>query len=203
MFNKLKKITAMILSLALVLGLLIIPKSAPVYAESTEDWDILLEKNAEWKFNDQGIDLGTVWQATYDDSSWSQGPAPFGYKDNGSVISTDKFGPLQTITSYGSDKKMKPRTTYFRKNLNVNVEQIQSYGQILGTFAIDDGAVLYVNGQEVTRFGMPDGPIDFNTKAASNKDLPVTYSDIDLTSSLQTLLRDGDNEIKGHIIINY
>lgn len=196
MFNKrLKKGTSMILALALLLGLVVIPKSAPVFAESLEGWDILLEKNSEWKYNDQGNDLGTVWQATYDDSSWSQGMAPFGYKDNGSMIATDKFGPLQTTTSYGSDKKMKPRTTYFRKNINVNAEQIQNYGQILGTFAIDDGAVLYVNGKEVTRFGMPDGPIDFYTKAISSKDLPVIYSDIDLTNSLKALLRDGDNEI--------
>ena len=30
---------------------------------------------------------------------------------------------------------------------------------------IDDGAIFYLNGQELTRFNMPDGPIDSSTRA--------------------------------------
>ena len=33
---------------------------------------------------------------------------------------------------------------------------------------VDDGAVIYLNGQEVSRLNMPEGPIDFATPAASS-----------------------------------
>ena len=33
------------------------------------------------------------------------------------------------------------------------------------TALVDDGAVIYLNGEEVRRIGMPDGPIQFGTFA--------------------------------------
>ncbi|WKL01907.1 hypothetical protein Q0F98_36885 [Paenibacillus amylolyticus] len=99
--------------------------------------------------------------------------------------------------SYGDDKKLKHRTTYLRTNLTVNKDEINGYGQILGTFGIDDGAVIYVNGVEIRRFGMPESEIQYSTKATSSQDLPVMYEDIDLTEPLKTYLHDGNNEIVG------
>ncbi|MEK6989895.1 S-layer homology domain-containing protein [Paenibacillus sp. FSL K6-1566] len=191
-----KKLLSILLSIALAFGWLAsVGATRTVEAASPDQPDILLARNAEWKYFDQGQDLTTVWRATYDDASWASGKSPFGYKDNGSGISTSYFGPLQTEVSYGPDSKMKHRTTYFRTNLAVNKDQIDTYGQILGTFGIDDGAVLYVNGQEIRRFGLPEGEILYSTKAVSSKDLPVMYEDVDLTEPLKTYLRDGDNEI--------
>ncbi|PWW38631.1 MULTISPECIES: S-layer homology domain-containing protein [Paenibacillus] len=191
-----KKVLSILLSIALVFGWLAgFGGVHSVQAASLSEPEILLQRNANWHYFDQGQDLQAEWRASYDDSFWNSGPAPFGYKDNGSGISTSYFGSLQTVVSYGLDKKLKPRTTYFRTNLNVNKEQIDGYGQILGTFGIDDGAVIYVNGVEVRRFGMPDGEIEYSTKATSGKDLPVMYEDIDLTAPMKANLRDGSNEI--------
>ncbi|MGG4128446.1 S-layer homology domain-containing protein [Paenibacillus illinoisensis] len=193
-----KKVLAILLSVALVIGWFGGLGSAPVVkaAETVEPQaDILLSKNSTWKYFDQGQDLKSVWQAVYEDNTWAVDNAPFGYKDNGSGISTTYFGPLQTEVDYGGIKSLKHRTTYFRTTLTVNQEQIQNYGQILGTFGIDDGAVLYVNGTEVRRFGMPDGEVNYSTKATSSMDLPVMYTDVDLTEPLQTLLHDGENII--------
>ncbi|WP_413033515.1 S-layer homology domain-containing protein [Paenibacillus xylanilyticus] len=191
-----KKIVAILLSTALVIGWFGGLGTGPIVkAEAAADPqpDILLSKNSNWKYFDQGQDLMSVWQTVYEDATWPEGNAPFGYKDNGNGISTTYFGPLQTEVDYGGDKSLKHRTTYFRTTLTVSQEQIQNYGQILGTFGIDDGAVLYVNGEEVRRFGMPEGEINYSTKAASSKDLPVMYEDVDLTEPLQTLLHEGDN----------
>lgn len=191
-----KRLLSMLLSAALVFGLFAGVGSLSTVEAATQDQpDILLQRNAEWKYFDQGQDLTTVWRSTYDDSSWESGFAPFGYKDNGSSIATTEFGPLGTIVDYGTDKKLKHRTTYFRTNLQVNKDQIDGYGQILGTFGIDDGAVLYVNGHEVRRIGMPEGEITYDMKATSSKDLPVIYGDVDLTEPLKTYLQDGNNEI--------
>lgn len=191
-----KKLLSMLLSTALVFGFFAgIGGPAAVQAATQDQPDILLHRNAEWKYFDQGQDLTTVWRATYDDSSWESGLAPFGYKDNGSGVSTAEFGPLNTEVSYGPDKKLKHRTTYFRTNLHINKDQIDGYGQILGTFGVDDGAVVYVNGHEVRRMGLPEGEITYDTKATSNKDLPVVYKDVDLTEPLKAYLQDGNNEI--------
>ncbi|WP_246310925.1 S-layer homology domain-containing protein [Paenibacillus xylanilyticus] len=193
-----KKIVAILLSTALVIGWFGGLGAGPIVkAEAAVEPqpDILLSKNSNWKYFDQGQDLMSVWQAVYEDTTWPEGNAPFGYKDNGNGISTTYFGPLQTDVDYGGDKSLKHRTTYFRTTLTVNKEQIEDYGQILGTFGIDDGAVLYVNGTEVRRFGMPDGEISYSTKATSSMDLPVMYNDVDLTEPLQTLLHDGENII--------
>ncbi|MFE9275885.1 S-layer homology domain-containing protein [Paenibacillus glucanolyticus] len=191
-----KKLLSMLLSTALVFGFFA-GLGFPAVAEAATPGqpDILLQRNADWKYFDQGQDLTTVWRATYDDSSWANGLAPFGYKDNGSGVTTAEFGPLQTVMDYGTDKELKHRTTYFRTNLQVNKDQIDGYGQILGTFGVDDGAVLYVNGHEIRRMGMPKGEITYSTKATSNKDLPVVYADVDLTEPLKTYLQDGSNEI--------
>ncbi|CAH0120684.1 3',5'-cyclic adenosine monophosphate phosphodiesterase CpdA [Paenibacillus sp. CECT 9249] len=191
-----KKLLSMLLSTALVFGLLAGFGSSPAAEAATQDEPmILLERNSEWKYFDQGQDLNSVWRATYDDSLWDSGFAPFGYKDNGSGIATSAFGPLNTEVGYGPDKKLKHRTTYFRTNLQVNKDEIDGYGQLLGTFGIDDGAVIYVNGHEVRRFGMPEGEITYSTKAISNKDLPVLYENVDLTQPLKSYLKDGNNEI--------
>lgn len=72
-----------------------------------------MERNANWRYFDQGQDLQSEWRASYDDSSWNSAPAPFGYKDNGNGISTSYFGPLQTEVSYGSDKKINPAQPTF------------------------------------------------------------------------------------------
>ncbi|MEC0226579.1 metallophosphoesterase [Paenibacillus alba] len=189
-----KRALSVLLSFALLIGMFCISAPASVKADST-DPIILLQGNSDWKYYDKGMDQGTVWQSTYNDTTWSSGSAPFGYKDNGSGVTTGLFGPLKTTVDYGSNKSKKYPTTYFRKVLNVEKSKIDAYDQILGTFAIDDGAVIYVNGTEITRFGMPDGEITYTTKATSGKDLPVIYDAVDLTAALKTNLHDGDNEL--------
>lgn len=194
-----KKLLSMLLCTVLTLGLWAGFGALPAAEAATQDEQdepiILLQRNSQWKYFDQGQDLMSVWRATYDDSSWDFGAAPFGYKDNGRDITTPTFGPLNTEVDYGPDKNLKHRTTYFRTNLQVNKDEIDGYGQLLGTFGIDDGAVIYVNGQEVVRFGMPEGEITYSTKATSSKDLPVLYEDMDLTAPLKSYLKDGNNEI--------
>ncbi|KAG2870246.1 hypothetical protein PC115_g25177 [Phytophthora cactorum] len=42
---------------------------------------------------------------------------------------------------------------------------------------------------------MPEGEIQYSTQAASNKDLPVMYENIDLTEPMKANLHDGSNDI--------
>ena len=121
-----------------------------------------------WKYSDQGLDLGTNWsQTNFDDSAWSQGAARLGYNLPGII----------TTVGYGTNASSKYVTTYFRNtfvvpgnavytNLNVRLDRV-------------DGAVVYLNGQELFRMNMPAGAINYQTAAngfaSANTDDPNTY----------------------------
>ena len=77
---------------------------------------VLIPQAAVWKFLDNGSDQGAAWHAAdFDDSSWNSGAALLGY--GGDVD--------QTTVSYGSSKKNKHLTTYFRKTfVAANVGQM-------------------------------------------------------------------------------
>ncbi len=63
-----------------------------------------------WKYHDQGLNLGTAWSGTgFDDSTWTNGPAQFGYGD----------GDEARVLSFGTNTGNKYITTYFRKTFPV------------------------------------------------------------------------------------
>ena len=121
-----------------------------------------------WKYSDQGLDLGTNWsQPGFDDSTWSQGAGRLGYNLAG----------ITTTVGYGTNAASKYITTYFRNtfvvpgnafytNLNVRLDRA-------------DGAVVYLNGQELYRMNMPVGPVTYQTEATTSvneiSDISNTY----------------------------
>ncbi len=110
--------------------------------------------NSSWKYSDTGSDLGTAWRAiSYDDSGWKSGPAILGYGQ----------GNEATIISYGSDPSNKYPTAYFRKSFTVT-DPSQVTGLNLSMLR-DDGAVVYLNGNEVYRTNMPTGTVSYSTRA--------------------------------------
>jgi hypothetical protein len=120
---------------------------------------IIVPQNTVWKYLDDGSDQGMLWrQLGFPDSTWVSGPAELGYGD----------GDENTVVSYGSDSSNKYITTYFRKSFDVpNPSQFISLA--LGLVR-DDGAVVYLNGQELFRDIMPDGEINYLTTASNYHD---------------------------------
>ena len=107
-----------------------------------------------WKYLDNGSNQATAWRnSVFDDSTWKSGKSQLGYGD----------GDEATIVSYGSNSNSKFITTYFRKAFSVanpaNITALQL--QLLR----DDGAVVYLNGQEIVRSNMPAGTIGYTTLA--------------------------------------
>lgn len=112
--------------------------------------------DAGWKFHDLGQNLGTAWRMpSYDDSQWPAGAAQLGYGDNDEA----------TGVGFGGDPSNKYITTYFRREFTVNA------GPGLGNLSLDllrdDGAVVYLNGQEAVRDNMPAGTVGHLTPASS------------------------------------
>lgn len=123
---------------------------------SLEVSDYPLNKFSGWSYNDLGIDLGTSWR-TADASDWLWGLGSLGY-NNGD----------NTPVSFGPDGNDKYPTAYFRKTINVADINDLADSVIVGLKA-DDGAVVYINGQELFRTAnMPVGEITYNTLAESS-----------------------------------
>jgi len=109
---------------------------------------LLVPSGSLWKYNDSGTDPGPGWTAEgYDDSGWSEGPGELGYGDGGEATELD----------YGPDPENKHTTYYFRKA--VDLEEAGGLEQVTLRLMRDDGAVVYVNGQEVFRDNMPEGTV--------------------------------------------
>jgi lysophospholipase L1-like esterase len=107
-----------------------------------------------WKYSDQGLDLGTNWaQLQYDDSAWARGSGRLGYNAPG----------ITTMVGYGPDSTNKYITTYFRQTFVVpaNVH----YTNLNVRLNRADGAVVWLNGQELFRVNLPSGPVSFLTRA--------------------------------------
>lgn len=102
-----------------------------------------------WRYDRSGTDLGTAWkEKSFNDSSWPEGAALIG--EEGSTVET-----MRTPISRYNDNGDYITTMYFRTHFNYT-------GNLAATVlrlrhVIDDGAVFYLNGVEVYRFGLGAG----------------------------------------------
>lgn len=111
------------------------------------DDDSLVPTGSDWRYDDSGIDLGDAWATTaFDDAAWPSASAEFGFGDDDET----------TTWTPGS-------VTYYARS------QFEFTGNKPASLQLDmkadDGAVVYLNGVEVLRDNMPDGPIDASTPA--------------------------------------
>ena len=129
------------------------PVNVSVVAGSVTN-STLVSTGAVWKHFDLGTDQGTAWRAPgFNDAAWASGPAPLGYGD----------GDEATTNSFGPDANNKFITTYYRRAFNVT--GATAFSALKLRVLRDDGVVVYLNGTELFRDGMPEGPIAFNTLA--------------------------------------
>ena len=119
--------------------------------------DTLIYQGSLWKYLSDGTDQGSDWtESDFDDSNWASGYGEFGYGD----------GDEETVIEYGPDPDEKYITTYFRHTFNIdNLGDIQT---LIFSLKRDDGAVIYLNGEEVVRANMTTGSIAYDTYASSS-----------------------------------
>ncbi|NND31546.1 MAG: fibronectin type III domain-containing protein, partial [Saprospiraceae bacterium] len=108
----------------------------------------------------------------YNDQSWSQGQAQLGYGD----------GDEQTIIG---DSVL---TAYFRHDFVVNDASI--FGNLDLSLIYDDGAIVYINGEEVGRINMPAGEVTYSTFATSG-----SSDNAAITFNIANVLVNGNNVV--------
>ena len=165
---------------AALLGItLLTPSRTVVRAQSSA----LVATGSTWKYRDNGSNQGTAWRAVgFDDSTWKSGVAQLGYGDG------DESG----IVSYGPNASAKYVTTYFRHTFQV--ADPTAFGSMTLRLLRDDGAVVYLNGQEVFRSNMPAGTIAYTT-LASTQIWGTDETTFKSTTLSPALLRTGKNVV--------
>lgn len=110
--------------------------------------------NAVWRYLDDGSNQGTNWRRLdFDDSAWPSGPAPLGFGDSGGRLPA-------TLNAAG-------RITYYYRYTFV-VTNPSSISFVNSSIERDDGAVAYLNGNQVYfDFNMPSS-VSYTTPASSS-----------------------------------
>ncbi|MDP6687830.1 MAG: CotH kinase family protein [Acidobacteriota bacterium] len=128
-----------------------------------------IQKGAEWKYLDTGVSLNRKPWTTidYDDNDWKAGKAELGYGDGDEATAVDR----------GPDPSTKYHTTiYFRKPFQIDEFTNKA---LLINLLRDDGAVVYLNGEELFRSNMKVGTIrssSYSEKRNSSRDSRKFFS---------------------------
>jgi len=140
----------------------------------------LVARQAEWRYQDNGEEPPADWVLEgYDDSTWSMGAAELGYGENDEA----------TVLSFGDDPLNKRLSYFFRRQFTA--PDPRDLTDIEGLIWLDDGAVIYLNGEELLRLNMPEGAIQNGTHASTNVEgtepIPFTLPSGRLKAGVNTL----------------
>lgn len=144
------------------------------------DFETILPTGSVWHYEDSGNDLGNTWrEPAFDDTTWNSGPGKLAY------------GETDAATELNSEASPRPTTVYFRSTFTVD-DPSQYAGGLVNVLR-DDGAVVYINGQEIGRSNMPLGDVTYDTLAVRNnaRDENV-YFPLDFAAGV---LQPGENTI--------
>ncbi len=162
---------------------------SPVGAELTGRSEVfsfgereLIALGSAWRYLDDGTDRGSSWREPgFDDSGWAEGAARLGYGDDGEVTEIDG----------GPDDERYP-TAYFRRHLEI--ADPASVASLRLRLLRDDGALVWINGEEAFRSNLPEGVVTYDTLAedtqSGSEEDELHAADID-----PGLLVPGDNVV--------
>jgi hypothetical protein len=107
---------------------------------------LLVEAESEWRYLDGGAAPAGWAEPGFDDGAWPVGRAELGFGD----------GDENTVLTPGSI------TYHARRTFDVEGPPPSSLELHLKA---DDGAIVYLNGTEILRDNLPEGPVDASTTA--------------------------------------
>jgi len=128
----------------------------------------LIPVTASWKYKSSSTDVSSTFFATnFNDSAWSSGGQLL-YIEDAALTNSSGFVKTTALPVDSTNSNRPFNTTYFRTHFNYA-------GALAGvalhaTIMIDDGAVFYLNGQEIpnSRLRMPTGTVTFASIATGN-----------------------------------
>ena len=144
----------------------------------------LIQFTNGWKYDQTGLELGTAWRTNdYDDSAWPSGPGLLGFEDG--------LAPYQVHAPRLTPLTVSPAVTtfYFRTSFQFtgSLEGLT----LFATNLVDDGCVIYLNGERV---GGVRVPVSFN--ATTTFSGPTVEGQLDVVALTNlAALRRGANQL--------
>ncbi|AKK07879.1 fibrinogen-like YCDxxxxGGGW domain-containing protein [Corynebacterium testudinoris] len=163
---------------------------APDAGEVDPNNPILIDQRATWHYSyDQGTPAAG-WNMESGFATWPEGTVPIGYGAGG--LGTSLTPPAGAT---------RPITTWFAREFEV--ANPRAFTTATLEYVADDGAVVYLNGQEIHRTRLADGPVNADTRAnaaISTSAAQATRVRIAIPSSL---LKPGKNVLAAETHLNY
>ena len=125
----------------------------------------ILSFDQGWRYNESGMDLGPEWASKEHPvaEEWKFGPGVHAKENRLEVnIGTELIRPASNnpyVITY-----------YFETEFNLSETQFSNAYELQITYLIDDGAIFYLNGNEVYRHNMPFGEVTSGTLASSGSE---------------------------------
>ena len=123
----------------------------------------LFALNQAWRYNQSGPAFDASWAAAAhpEGGTWFTGPGALAYEASLTV----PIGTTLILPGLNSPYVM---TYYFETEFTISASQLAKLSSLKLKHALDDGAVIYLNGVEATRLNMPGGIITSATPASAN-----------------------------------
>ncbi len=119
---------------------LVVPALLPGATET------LVPAGASWRYLDDATNQGTAWRSfAFNDSAWPEGAAKLGYGEGDEATTLNNGGNVADVTP----------TYYFRHRFMV--AEPRDSAALLLRLVRDDGAAVYLNGNEVVRENLAPG----------------------------------------------
>jgi hypothetical protein len=117
--------------------------------------------DSNWRYNSSGADLPVDWFRSVHPAGgdWQTGKGLFGFESD--PVPSPGIGTQ--FTDLGTTATV---TFYFETEFDVTDELRRQIIDMELRHVIDDGAVIYLNGMELTRYNMPEGAIHSETTAS-------------------------------------
>lgn len=164
--------------------------SAAVPTASTATAITLLPRGSQWRWRYAAGAWPTGWQSTsFADSAWKSGAAPLGWGS----------GTRTAVTPEGTPAS-KPLSIQFRSKFTIPTDKVISDVRL--SFRADDGAVIYVNGIEISRVNLPSGGLSANSYATAAPNA-ATAAQLHTVTIPASALRSGTNTIAASTHLNW
>ena len=148
-------------------------------ANARAQWS-LIPSGAQWSYLADGTQPDPAWVTEeFNEFGWSFGQAKLGFGNDGEVT-----GIGNAANQY--------ITFYFRHRFSV--PSTSGVVRLVGRMVVDDGAVIYLNTNEVFRFNLPPGPLNSLTLASNTLNRPLETNYFTAIFNGQWL-REGQNVI--------
>lgn len=162
----------------------------PAPGEIDPSSPVLIETGASWAYSYGGAVPDAGWSAPgFDDSAWPTGASPIGY---GSDLVTTALEPAAAP---------RPVTAWFRHSFTVADPGLSPSVEL--QYVADDGAVVYVNGVEVSRTRMADGPVTAETRAQAAVTTQAAQAEPTSVTIPTSMLVAGENVVAVETHLNY